>query len=162
LSSQKRDFIDIDLSFSGEKGSCPYLLSWNDDERDWTELGKVLDRFRDPDNEQSETVTISGLSTRFRLEEREAEVATVDRAELVLTLLDGTQVAASAVRGSMLPLRIFWGQGREFVFSVPPDISAHDVSNTRLTLTGYYQRYSSLSDPLYKVSGVVQFRKAAR
>ncbi len=153
LAESQKEFVDI--SFSGGLGSCPYLLSWSQQERDWVEHGKVLDRARGHALEQAQTVSMSGLRTRFRLEEREAEVATLDRAELILTLKDGGEVAAAPKAGrSAPPFRLFWGEGQDFEFSPPPGITADDVVSSRLALTGYYERYSSLPALLRNVSDV--------
>jgi hypothetical protein len=151
FTSKQKDFVDI--SFSGGLGSCPYLLSWSEEENDWVERGKVLDKAHGPELKQSQAISMSGLRTRFRLEEREAEAATLDRAELVLTLKDGTEVAAALVVhwGTPPPFRIFWGEGLEFTFSMPPGVAANDVTRSRLVLTGYYQRYSSLPGLLQSV-----------
>lgn len=143
----------LDISFGGAAGSCPCLLSWSDDEHDWVERGKVLDQARGLDLEQSQTLTMSGLKTRFRLEEREAEVATLDRAQLVLILKDGREIAAAPVAGpDAAPFRIFWSEGRPFAFSLPAGIAEGDVASSKLVLSGYYQRYSSLPGLLQSVS----------
>jgi hypothetical protein len=144
LSARSSNFVDV--SFGGGQGSCPYLLSWDERRRDWVEHGKVLHPANQQRLESSQSISLSGLVTRFRLEEREPEMTTLDRAELFLTLRDGAQVAASPAdlcgRGAT-PLLVFWGEAREFAFALPPGVSEDDVKESRLVLTGYYRRYAS-------------------
>ena len=144
LSARSSNFVDV--SFGMGTGSCPYLLSWDEQRRDWVEHGKVLHRANEQRFESTQSINLSGLVSRFRLEERESEVTTLDRAELFLTLRDGEQVAARPVdtggRGAR-PLLVFWGEAQELAFGLPPGVSAEDVTRSRLVLTGYYRRYSS-------------------
>jgi hypothetical protein len=144
LSARSSNFVDV--SFGDGTGSCPYLLSWDEQRRDWVEHGKVLHPANEQRLESSQSINLSGLVTRFRLEEREAEVTTLDRADLFLTLKDGEQVAARPAdpggRGAT-PSLVFWGEAREFAFALPPGVSADEVTDSRLVLTGYYRRYSS-------------------
>jgi hypothetical protein len=144
LSARSSNFVDV--SFGLGTGSCPYLLSWDEQRRDWVEHGKVLHPANEQRLESSQSINLSGLVTRFRLEEREPEVTTLDRAELFLTLKDGQQVAARPAdpggRGAT-PSLVFWEEAQEFAFSLPRGVSAEDVTQSRLVLTGYYRRYSS-------------------
>ena len=144
LSARSSNFVDV--SFGTGTGSCPYLLSWDEQRRDWVEHGKVLHQANEPRFESTQTIAMAGFVSRFRLEEREPEVTTLDRAELFLTLRDGQQVAARPAdpggRGAT-PSLVFWGEAQEFAFSLPLGVSAEDVTQSRLVLTGYYQRYSS-------------------
>ena len=145
LSARSSNFVDV--SFGYGTGSCPYLLSWDEQRSDWVEHGKVLHPASEQRLESSQTIAMAGFVSRFRLEERESEVTTLDRAELFLTLREGQQVAARPAdpggRG-VTPSLVFWGEAHEFAFALPPGVSAEDVAQSRLVLTGYYQRYSSL------------------
>jgi hypothetical protein len=119
----------------------------------------VLDQARSRALEQSQALWLPGLRTRFRLEEREAEAATLDDAVLILTLKDGHEVIAAPSDGPQeTRFRIFWGEGREFTFAIPAGISASDVAASRLVLTGYYQRYSSFPNLLHDASLIVPTR----
>ena len=137
----------MDIAYSGQEGSCPYLLSWDNERRDWTEHGKVLHEANDASREQTQSIVLPGFVSRFRLEEREPEVATVDRAEIALSLKDGRSMtlkpdaAASAGTGRRL---LFWGDSQEYEFRLPSGVRPSDVVQSRLSLTGYYERYSSL------------------
>jgi hypothetical protein len=144
LSAPSSNFVDV--SFGMGTGSCPYLLSWDEQRHDWVEHGKVLHPANEPRLESTQSINLSGLVTRFRLEEREPEVTTLDSAELFLTLKDGHQVAARPAdtgRRGATPLLVFWEEAQELAFSLPPGASAEDVIQSRLVLTGYYRRYSS-------------------
>jgi len=38
-------------------------------------------------------------------------------------------------------LRLLWGEAVEFTFALPADVSTDDVLDSRLSLTGFYERY---------------------
>jgi hypothetical protein len=145
FSEKSQNFIDI--AFSDGGGSCPYLLSWDNERADWTELGKVLHEANDISREETQTITLPGFVSRFRLEEREPEVATIDDAEIALRLEDGRSItlkpdtASSVKAGRQL---LFWGDAQELEFSLPSGVAPADVVESKLSLTGYYERYSSL------------------
>ena len=137
----------MDFSFASGRGSCPHLASWDERGMRWLEYGKVLHPADEQAHESVQSVVLPGFVSRFRLEEREPEVTTLDRAELVLTLSDGEQVTAqpTGVDGrSMFPSHLFWDEAQNFTFALPQGVSPGDVTQSRLVLTGYYQRYSSL------------------
>ena len=137
----------MDVSFAWGLGSCPYLASWDEQRKQWLEYGKVLHPADGQRRESAQSVVLPGFVSRFRLEEREPEVTTLDRAELFLTLRDGKQVAArptDAHGRDMSPFHVFWDEAQEFAFALPQGVSAGDITQSRLVLTGYYQRYSSL------------------
>jgi hypothetical protein len=137
----------MDIAFSGGGGSCPYLLSWDNERADWTQHGKVLHEANDISREETETITLPGFVSRFRVEEREPEVATIDNAEIALSLKDGRPItlrpdtAPSVKAGRQL---LFWGDAQELEFSLPSGVAPADVVESKLSLTGYYERYSGL------------------
>ena len=137
----------MDIAFSGGMGSCPHLLSWDNERRDWTEHGKVLHEANDASREQTQTIVLPGFVSRFRLEEREPEVATIDDAEIAFSLKNGSSItlkpdtAPSRKAGRQL---LFWGDAQELEFSLPNGVAPADVVESKLSLTGYYERYSSL------------------
>jgi hypothetical protein len=61
---REKSLNDMDIAFSGGVGSCPYLLSWDSERRDWTEHGKVLheanDASREQTHEQTQAITLPG------------------------------------------------------------------------------------------------------
>ena len=129
----------MEIAFSGQVGSCPYLLSWDNERRDWTEHGKVLHQASDASREETQTIALPGLVSRFRLEEREPEVATIDNAEVAVNLNDGRSMtlrpdmAPAAKAGRQL---LFWGDAQELEFSLPRGVAPADVVQSRLSLTG--------------------------
>jgi hypothetical protein len=134
----------MDIAYSGLEGSCPYLLSWDNERRDWTERGKILHEANDASREQTQTIVLPGFVSRFRLEEREPEVATIEGVQIALSLKDGRSMTlnpGSAGTGRRL---LFWGDAQDFEFRLPSGIAPADVVQSRLSLTGYYERYSSL------------------
>jgi hypothetical protein len=140
----------IDLTMTAEVGSCPYLLSQDEDSHEWISHGKVLHRALGRDRKYTEARTFSGLRTRFRLEEREPEIATIEDVSLVVTRQDGTAVTLRprpVGSAAVLPGRfeLLWGDAIEFEF-VPPEDAAHGaVVESRLEVTGYYLRYSGFN-----------------
>jgi hypothetical protein len=151
----RRDANFTDLVVSFEAGSCPYLLAWDGKNRDWVNYGKVLHRAPSRDREYTQTVAVLGFTSRFRIEEREPEVAFIDHAELTLVLKDGRTIAVPAEQSELAArdqdyLKLLWGEAIEIAFALPSDITEADVAQSRLSVTGYYLRYSRLlsqSDP---------------
>ena len=153
---REKPLNDMEIAFSGQAGSCPYLLSWDDERADWTQHGKVLHEASDISREETQTITLPGFVSRFRVEEREPEVATIDDAEIAFSLKKGGSItlkpntALSANAGRQL---LFWGDAQELEFSLPSGIATADVVQSRLSLTGYYERYSSLPNSAYRGGG---------
>jgi hypothetical protein len=137
------------LSLLAESGSCPFLLSKRTDDGRWIDRGKVLHLARGVGNEYREVLAFEGLRTEFRLEEREPELAHIDEATLVVTLRDGSERTFLPDRrelagrdGSRIPIR--WGEAVAFSFPSAASLDPAIVAETRLAVTGYYERYSSL------------------
>jgi hypothetical protein len=139
----------IDLTVAALIGSCPYLLSWDERDHEWVDAGKMLHKATDKDREYSETARFPGLRSRFRLEEREPEVAYIDHAELAIDLKSGKTLTLRVVHPQLGArdgnyLQLYWGDVLDFEFELTVGVAAEDVVESRLTLTGYYQRYSNL------------------
>jgi hypothetical protein len=49
-----------------------------------------------------------------------------------------------------------WGEGIELAFALPEGVAEEDVIESRLTLTGYYERYSNLLASTPKASNIVE------
>jgi hypothetical protein len=135
------------LSVSGAAGSCPYLLSWNGDT--WVNLGKILDRAPSKGREYTETRTFNGLRSRFRIEEREAEVALIDQAQLILFLRNGTSLALQPAHSDLFHrdgkyLQLMWGSAVDLTFELPEGVLQNDVAKSQLNITGYYRRYATI------------------
>ena len=138
----------LQLTYGSEVGSCPYLLSWDDSGGEWITHGKVLHKGQGKANAYTETISFPGLRTRFRIEEREPEIAHVKQPTLVLKLFDDSTRRFApiqpAARASQADLTLIWGQAADIVFALPEDLKASEVTETRLEVTGYYERYSNL------------------
>lgn len=137
----------MDMTASSEIGSCPHLLSWNGGD-DWIEHGKVLHLAKGRQLEYSETRIFSGFHQRFRIEEREPEVSYIDRAELIVRLKNGATLALAPDNAHLVAhdgdyVRLPWGKAVEFGFALPDGMVDSDVTESRLSLTGYYERYSN-------------------
>ena len=139
----------INLTVTAEIGSCPYLLSWDDAGREWIEHGKVLHKAPSRDLAYTEARTFAGLRTHFRIEEREPEIAHIAGAVLVVTLDDGRTLSlAPGLGGSQtcdrVDLELLWGESVDLQFRLPPHVRAEEVVESRLELTGYYERYAEV------------------
>jgi hypothetical protein len=145
----KHDDNFVDVTLGDGFGSCPYLLVWDETDREWINQGKVLDAGKGKAGEYSETKTFAGFRAHFRIEEREPEIAYVDHAELVVSLRNGETLALKPDNAKLAArdgdyARLYWGDGIEFSFALPEEVVAEDIVESRLTLTGYYERYSNL------------------
>lgn len=137
----------MQISLFNEVGSCPYLLSWKEESQDWMQYGKILHAAKGADREYREIIEYDGLRTRFRLEEREPEIAYIDEASLIIDLDDGSKLklhpseAALAERDDQRIILV-WGEGVDFAFSLPEEIEESQVRRSELHVTGYYERYA--------------------
>lgn len=134
------------LAVSSQIGSCPYLLSADAHGADWIEHGKVLHRAQGSAREETETLVVPGFRPLFRVEEREAEAAFIDVAELALRLKDGRVLVLAPAEARLAArdrdyLRLLWGEAAEFAFALPAGVSADEVLDSRLSLTGFYEPY---------------------
>lgn len=138
----------IKMTAASGDASCPYLLSWSDDEG-WINHGKALHEGNGKSREYTETISMERFRSRFRLEEREPELAFVDKAELQIELKNGDRIALEPDEPVLAArdggyIRLYWGQVAEFAFHLPAGVNKEDVATSHLVLTGYYERYSSL------------------
>ena len=148
LEQRSANFSDLVITIEGL--SCPYLLSWDAANRTWVEHGKVLDKAPSRAREYSELKSFTGFKSRFRIEEREPEIAFIRDVNLVailndhvaLTLKPKRVVTAAEREGEYLSL--YWGEAADFEFELPPDIAEDQVATSRFVVTGYYRRYSAL------------------
>jgi len=138
------NFVNMTIGF--EAGSCPYLYSWNETDQEWIEHGKILHKGQGIANSYTETRTFPGLRTHFRIEEHEPEVAHLQRPALIVEFRDGSSQTFTPLRpaDSAAGMMLMWGEAIDFSFAVPDAVKADDVVETRLEVTGYYDRYSQL------------------
>lgn len=129
-------------------GSCPYLYAWESGVG-WRNTGKIIDKAGGAERKLSETRSFSGAVTHFRLVEHEAELARIDRVSLSVRLASGRIVD---LRTTVPRLRrtdgryvdLAMGDSIEFHFALPPSLRDKRVVESRLTVTGYYDRYSDI------------------
>jgi hypothetical protein len=143
----------IDLTVSSPVGSCPYLVSFDEKDHEWVEHGKVLHNAPAKDQEYIETRNFEGLRTRFRIEEREPELAHLSQVALVLTLDNGEVLKLSPAYGlrgdhNLAAVELRWGESIEINFALPDNVRAASVVQSRFELAGYYERYSRLQAQL--------------
>jgi hypothetical protein len=134
----------LNVTISSESGSCPYLL-FRESSDEWISSGKILQAAKGATLESSEIVTFTGLVSQFRLEEREPEVAQFRGATLTLRLKNGDALTLTPSRPfDRNGLQLLWGDTFEFSFNVPKSITRDTVMESRLEITGYYDRYSKI------------------
>jgi hypothetical protein len=143
-----RNFVA--LTVTSETGSCPHLLSQSDGRDEWISHGKILHKAPGRDREYTETATFKGVRTRFRIEEREPEIAYIKDVRLVVTLQDGAELTLrpSVTRAGApvtYPLHLMWGESVDVDFTLPDGVASEAIVESRFSATGYYERYSSLS-----------------
>jgi hypothetical protein len=139
----------VNLTVASLEGSCPYLLSRRGSSSAWVNHGKVLDKAPRKALAYTEARTFRGFRSQFRLEEREPEVALINAARLHVTLQNGRRLLllpdnAGWARGSGKPVRLLFDEAVDITFHLPNGVRARDVVRSRLEVTGYYRRYSSL------------------
>jgi len=137
----------IDLTVTPETGSCPYLLAWDEVERDWVNEGKILHEAPSADRAYAETRRYEGLETRFRIEEREPEIARLSGLRLRLALASGESLTLLPKRPLLAGgrLDLGWGEAAEIEFALPGTVQPSQVVESELTVEGYYQRYSGMA-----------------
>ena len=132
-----------------EEGSCPYLYAWHEEVGEWVSYQKVLHTANGASHKGTAEKNFEGFRGRFQLVENEAEVAYIDRAHLDVKLKTG-------VRLKLLPDQkvlkredgwhrvLHWGDKTKFSFKLPDWANAEDVETSKLAITGYYDRYSTV------------------
>lgn len=142
--STRHSANSIDLTVAAEVGSCPHLLTWDNTERNWAREGKILHDARNAEHAYSETRRIEGLKTRFRIEEREPEIAHLADARLTLILDNGARLSLKPAGAAARGVDLQWGAGFTFEFEAPPNLETRRVSASELTVEGYYERYTGI------------------
>jgi hypothetical protein len=131
-------------------GSCPYVYSWDRDEKDWVRHGKIIDRANAREKETTERISIKGLATRFQIREEEFELTFVHKVRLELELNDGRSLTLKPVnrlrRESARHYdRLKYNSLREYAFNAPVGQNEGVVVKSTLVVSGYYLRYSNMA-----------------
>ncbi|MCP4933725.1 MAG: hypothetical protein GY927_05835 [bacterium] len=147
LEGQSSNFVS--LTTGDEGGSCPYLHVWSSELNDYINTGKILDKAKGAGLEQADQRRFEGFKSRFRIHEREPELAHIDQASLLITLKSGEKhVLKPDVEGLVAPdqkrLKLGYGEYVDLRFSLPAGIKEKEVAHSTITLTGYYERYGEL------------------
>jgi hypothetical protein len=134
----------LQLTMRTDKGSCPYLLSQDRTDATWVEHGKILHHAPNRERQYTEVKAFPGFKSRFRIEEREPEIAFIDQMELVVLLTDGTTVQLQPDHPKLAArdghyVRLLWGDKVEVEFALPEGVAEDEVKETHLSVTGYYQ-----------------------
>jgi hypothetical protein len=139
FNQQSSNYSDVVVSREGL--SCPFLMAWDEKLGRWIDHGKILDKAPSAEREYSEVKSFPGFQSKFRIEEREPEIAFVRSPELLVVLKDNRTIRLQRKGDHVM---LYWGDKAEISFQLPDDIPETSVIETRLILRGYYQRYSAL------------------
>jgi len=134
----------LNITIGADSGSCPILLFRQSSDQ-WISSGKILQTAKGVAGETSETIAFPGLVSQFRLEEREPEVARLRRPTLTLRLRNRETLTLTPNQPFHRDgFELLWGDAFEFSFDVPESVSGDSVMESRLEITGYYDRYSEV------------------
>jgi hypothetical protein len=151
------------VTTSCECGSCPHLYAWDRRRREWANTGKIIDKAKGEDLQMSETRAFTGLVTMFKLVEHEAELAKIDQVNLEIELVSGKKIRLMPKlkqlhNSDQSYIDLAMGDALEMRFQLPDSIAVSKVRTSRLTVTGYYDRFTDilakqLGNPLPLASG---------
>lgn len=130
-------------------GSCPVLYAWSGDAKRYERHGKIIHKAATRAKKQTETISFDGWVPRFLIAEEELELARLDAVRAVIRLSDGTLRDLAPTRADLAriddrTLDLYAGEEVELAFTLPASVAAKDVVETRLVVTGHYDRYSDL------------------
>lgn len=140
----------LELTAGEGYGSCPFLYSYDETARTWVSHGKVIDNADDPTKELTQDIDITAFSTRFRIAEEELEMSEINRVVLNVTRSTGETLELKPDDMRLKDkddryVRVMAGRAINISFSLPAGVKADDVASSKLSVTGYYRRYSSLN-----------------
>jgi hypothetical protein len=139
----------VDLVMSREGLSCPYLMTWDEQQGKWVVRRKILDKAPDKQREYTDVERFPGFQSHFRIEEREPEVAFLKAPVLTVALDSGEVLTLRQVKIDRAEREgeyytLYWGDAMDIEFRLPDGIAAQRVLETRLAVPGYYRRYPNL------------------
>ena len=137
----------LEMTAGAEIGSCPILYAWNGSEATWVRRGKIIHQARTWSNRSSETISFDGFVGRFRIAEEELERATISDVRLTVELADGGSLTLAPDVGppsADKSVELYANDEVEFNFALPENLRESDVTRSRLTVSGYYDRYPAL------------------
>ena len=139
----------VALTITAEAGSCPYLLSRSDGGEEWISYGKILHKAPSRERQYVDTASFKGARMSFRIEEREPEIAHIEDITFNVRLQDGSELAlpprvTRAGRPVSLPLDLVWGAAVDLDFEPPATASSNAILESRISITGYYERYAGI------------------
>ncbi len=140
----------LELTAGEGYGSCPFLYSYDEAKRVWVSHGKVIDNADEASKEMTQEVAITAFATRFRIAEEELEMSQINRVVLSVTNKDGEtlQLMPDDIRLKDKDdryVRILAGSAITVSFKLPRGMKPEDVASSKLAVTGYYRRYSSMN-----------------
>ncbi len=147
LNRAANNFLNLSMSSGG--GSCPYVEAWSNSDQDWVNHGKVLHHAHGIAKKEQDQITIPGLRLRYRLHERESELAYIDKVALDLALKGGSVVRLEPPQPQLKRIdgkdvRLYFGDRALLEFTLPAWIKPDDVVSSTLQVVGYYERYSTI------------------
>ena len=148
----------LELTAGEGYGSCPFLYAYDEEARTWVNHGKVIDKADTADKEFTQEKPMSRFATRFRLREEELEMALINRVALDVTLKNGSTIVLLPEDPRLKSkdsdyVRILAGRYADVSFALPLGTAEADVASSKLSITGYYRRYSAMKFVTNEVSG---------
>jgi hypothetical protein len=140
----------IRFTVAGGAGSCPILYAWSEPDQRWVRHGKILHTALTRAKQQIETISFAGWVPRFLISEEELEVARLEDVRAAILLDDGTlrwlipKIAGKPTTGQGETISLYSGDEAEFRLTLPANVDASKVEETRLMVKGYYDRYSAI------------------
>lgn len=139
----------IEVTAGEGYGSCPFLYAYDEAERIWVNHGKIIDKADAARKEMTQEIVLSKFTSRFRLQEEELELARINRVVLNVTLNDGATLLLEPddkrlAKADSAYVQIPAGHAVNISFALPSGYTEADVKASKLSVTGYYRRYSTL------------------
>jgi hypothetical protein len=144
LDSRSPDLVTV---IQEGPGSCPILYLWSRDEDRWIRLSKILHQANSMVCEQSETIAFDGFINKFRIAEEELERNAISKVRLLITLKDESileLVPNGFLSAVSTDIELYANEEVELSFALPVEVKEADIASSRLTITGYYDRYPAL------------------
>ena len=148
LEGSSANFLAMTVGYDG--ASCPYVYAWSEEVNDWVNYGKIIHEAKGRAAEMAETRSFPGFVNRFRLAEEEPELAHIDQVRLTVSLKDGRELQLAPSLATLAShdgkrLKLYYGEYVEFAFQLPGGVERDEVVRSTLSVTGYYELYSDLT-----------------
>ncbi len=121
---------------------CPFLDYWCVHREEWVSLGNVIGGAEGKDKITTEVLEFDGFVGTFQLSEHEAEMSLILDFHICVTLENLDQVTIRP-KIDKFPARIDFLEKMLFEFDLPTDLRLKDITSTKISICGYYAKFSS-------------------